>query len=140
MQRSLSAQPLATRRPTVAMFCHSLRTVSRTFHINLQKGCCGCQFDQFSARPLNDCLDISASNWHNSGVSEDRSLGYYLLQDDVIVLSTVKHSLLGTTHTAIKYYITCGFVRPHSIKCDVSHVTKYPRLSPFLQAFVRMSI
>jgi len=107
MQRLLSAQPLATRRPTVAMLCQSLRTVSRKFHINLQKGCCGCQFDQFSVRPLNGCLDISASNWHNSGVSEKRSLGYYL-RDDVIALSTVKHLLLGTTHTAIKYYITCS--------------------------------
>ena len=33
--------------------------------------------------------------------------------------------------------MTCGFDRPHAIKCDVSHVTKYPRLSPFLSIFVR---
>ena len=29
--------------------------------------------------------------------------------------------------------MTCGFDRPHAIKRDVSHVTKYPRLSPFFQ-------
>ena len=28
--------------------------------------------------------------------------------------------------------MTCGFDRPHAIKRDISHVTKYPRLSPFL--------
>ena len=33
--------------------------------------------------------------------------------------------------------MTCGFDRPHAIKCDVSHVTKYPSLSPFLSIFVR---
>ena len=34
-------------------------------------------------------------------------------------------------------YLTCGFDRPHAIKRDVSHVTKYPRLSPFFSIFVR---
>ena len=33
--------------------------------------------------------------------------------------------------------MTCGFDRPHAIKRDVSHVTKYPRLSPFFSIFVR---
>ena len=32
--------------------------------------------------------------------------------------------------------MTCGFDHPHTIKHDVSHVTKYPRLSPFLSIFV----
>jgi len=30
------------------------------------------------------------------------------------------------------------FVHPRSINCDISHMTKYPRLSPFLRIFVRM--
>ena len=33
--------------------------------------------------------------------------------------------------------MTCGFDRPHTIRRDVSHMTKYPRLSPFLSIFVR---
>ena len=108
------------------------------FHINLQKDCFGRQFDQFSAKPLNGPLDISASSWHNySRVFED-SFYLYTLQGDVITISAVKHSLLGTTHTGIKYYITCGFVCSCSINCDISHVTKYPRLSSFLRIFVCM--
>jgi len=102
------------------------------FHINQQKCCFGCQFGQFSAKPLNSRLDVSASSWSNFGVFEDRSLDYYILQGNVITLSAVKHLLLGTTHTGIKQYITCGFVCPCLIHCDVSHMTKYRRLSPFL--------
>ena len=97
--------------------------MSRTFHINLQKGCFGCQFSQFSVRLLNGRLDISVGSWHNSGVFEDRSLDYYILRGNVITLSFVKHSLLGTTHTGIKEYITSSFVRSCSINCNVSHMT-----------------
>jgi len=52
---------------------------------------------------LNGDLDVSAGSCHNSGVFEDGSLNYYILQGNVIMLSAVKHSLLGTTPPGIKY-------------------------------------
>ena len=37
------------------------------------------------------------------------------------------------THAGIKSHVS-----PHTIKCDVYHVTKYPGVSPFLLIFVRV--
>ena len=51
----------------------------------------------------------------------------------MIALSAIKVSNKKYTHwykIIVYSWMICGFDCPHAIKRDVSHMTKYPRLSP----------